>query len=110
MKYIILFVFSVFISSISQTMLKHSADKKYDNPVKEYLNPFVIIAYALFFGSTIMTTLAYKYVPLSMGPVIEASGYFFVAMLGYFFLKEKITKKKMIGLIVILAGIIVFNL
>lgn len=110
MKYILLFVFSVFVSSVSQTMLKHSANKTYNNPIKEYMNPFVITAYAFFLGSTIMTTLAYKYVPLSLGPVIEASGYFFVAILGYYFLKEKITKRKLLGLLVILAGIIVFNL
>lgn len=110
MRYIILFIVSVFISSVSQTMLKHSADKKYGNPIKEYFNPIVITAYAFFFGSTVMTTLAYKYVPLSLGPVIEASGYFFVAILGYFFLKEKFTKKKIIGLIVILVGITIFNL
>ena len=42
--YIFLFVFSVFISSVSQTILKTSAEKKYDNRLQEYLNPKVIIA------------------------------------------------------------------
>ncbi|MCM1157255.1 MAG: EamA family transporter [Bacteroidales bacterium] len=110
MNYIALFIFSVFVSSVSQTMLKSSADRKYDNPVKEYLNPIVITAYAFFFGSTVMTTLAYKYVPLSLGPVIEASGYFFVAALGYIFLKERFSRRKVLGLFVILLGIIVFNI
>ncbi len=110
MKYIILFICSVFISSVSQTMLKISANRQYANVVNEYMNPLVIIAYIMFFGSTIMTTFAYKYVPLSMGPVIEASGYFFVAILGYIFLKERFSKRKIIGLFVILVGIIIFNI
>lgn len=110
MKYILLFVFSVFVSSVSQTMLKHSADKKHDSAVKEYLNPIVIAAYVFFLGSTVMTTLAYKFVPLSLGPVIEASGYFFVAALGYIFLKERFSRRKLLGLFVILLGIIIFNL
>lgn len=108
--YIILFVFSVFISSISQTMLKSSANKEHSSGWKEYLNPVVIIAYMLFLFSTILTTLSYKNVPLSMGGIIEASGYFFVAILGYFFLKEKLSKRKIFGLCVILFGILVFNL
>ena len=110
MKYIALFVFSVFISSISQTMLKCSANKKHENGLKEYLNPLVITAYIIFVCSTVLTTVSYKFVPLSMGGIIEASGYFFVAILGYIFLKEKISKRKLCGLFVILAGIVVFKM
>lgn len=110
MKYIILFLCSVFVSSISQIMLKKSANKTYDNALKEYLNPWVIIAYGLFFASTLITVTAYKYVPLSLGPILESSGYFFVTILGMIFLKEKVGKKKALGLLVILAGIIIFNL
>lgn len=110
MSYIILFLFSVFISSVSQIMLKLSANKKYVNKMNEYANPIVIGAYAIFFISTVLTTLAYKKVPLSLGPIIEASGYFYVSILGYFMLKEKISRRKLIGLFVILAGIIIFNL
>lgn len=110
MKYIILFLCSVFVSSISQIMLKKSANKTYDNALKEYLNPWVIIAYGLFFASTLITVTAYKYVPLSLGPILESSGYFFVTILGMIFLKEKVGKKKAIGLLVILCGIIIFNL
>lgn len=110
MRYILTFICSVFISSVSQTMLKKSADKKYENIIKEYMNPVVVIAYAMFFLSTILTTLSYKNVPLSLGAVIEASGYIFVAVLGYFFLHEKIGKRKTLGLAIILIGIVVFNL
>lgn len=109
MKYMILFLVAVFISSVSQIMLKKSANKTYDNAIKEYLNPWVILAYGLFFGATLVTVLAYKYVPLSMGPILESTGYFFVTILGMIFLKEKVGKKKAVGLVVILVGIIIFN-
>lgn len=110
MKYIILFLGAVFISSVSQIMLKKSANKSYDNKLKEYMNPWVIIAYGLFFGATLVTVVAYKYVPLSLGPILESSGYFFVTILGMIFLKEKVGKKKSLGLLIILAGIVIFNL
>ena len=110
MKYIILFLSAVFISSVSQIMLKKSANKTYESKLKEYMNPWVIIAYGLFFGATLVTVIAYKYIPLSLGPILESAGYFFVTILGMVFLKEKVGKKKALGLLIILAGIIVFNL
>ena len=108
--YIFLFVFSVFISSVSQTILKTSAEKKYDNRLQEYLNPKVIIAYGIFFLSSLITVVAYKYVPLSLGPILESCGYIFITLLGYFILHEKVGKKKLIGLMVILMGIGIFNI
>ena len=105
-----IFVLSVLVSSISQIMLKKSADKTYDSRLGEYLNPRVITAYGLFFLSTIITVFAYKYVPLSSGPILDSSGYIFVAVLGYIFLKERFTKKKIIGMILILMGIALFSL
>lgn len=108
--YICIFVASVFISSVSQIMLKRSAQKTYESKLKEYLNPLVIIAYILFFGCTLITMYALKVVPLSMAPVLEASGYIFVAVLSRIFLKEKISRKKALGLGVIICGILVYAL
>ena len=107
---IAVFLGSVLVASISQIMLKKSADKKYDRWIDEYLNFRVIFAYGLFFLSSLLTVYAYKFVPLSLGPVLEASGYIFVSVMGYFSLKEKIGRKKLLGLIVIIAGIVIFNL
>ena len=78
--------------------------------VKEYLNPLVIGAYGMFFCSVILTMLALKYVPLSMSPILESTGYIFVSVMGYFFLKEKFTKRKLAGFALILAGVIIFNI
>ena len=106
--YIIIFLCSVFISAVSQIILKASADRKYENRLQEYLNPRVIIAYGIFFLSSLMTILAYRGVPLSMGPVLEASGYVWVAVLGRLTLKEEINRRKLIGMIVIICGIVIF--
>lgn len=54
--------------------------------------------------------LALKYVPLSMSPILESTGYIFVSVMGYFFLKEKFTKRKLAGFALILAGVIIFNI
>ena len=109
-KYIVVFLFSVLISSISQIILKKSASSDHKSLLKEYLNPRVIIAYFFFFFSTLLTMFAYKGVPLSLGSLIEAVGYIYIPVLSYFFLNEKITKKAVLGSIFIICGIIVYNL
>lgn len=107
--YLIIFVLSVVVSSVSQLLLKMSANSQYETRLAEYLNPKVIIAYMLFFGATLITVLAYQYVPLSLGPVLESTGYIFVTLLGYFVLKEKIGKQKLVGMLVIIVGVLLFN-
>ncbi|MCM1160033.1 MAG: EamA family transporter [Roseburia sp.] len=108
--YIMIFLASVFIASISQVLLKKSAMKQYDYKFGDYLNLYVICGYGLLFLSMFLTILAYRGVDLKTGPVIEATSYIYVAVLSAIFLKERITKKKTIGLLVIVIGILVSNL
>lgn len=106
----LIFIFGVFISSISQIILKKAAQKEYPNKIREYLNARVIFAYIIFFGATLCSIWAYTVIPLSLGPILESAGYLFVAVLSWLFLKEKITKKKMLGLSIIIIGIIIYSL
>ena len=99
-----------FISSISQVMLKKSADRKYDSAIKEYLNPLVIGAYTIFVISTFLSILAYKGIPLSMGPILEATGYFYVTFFGIRIFYEKMNGKKLAALGLIIVGIIAYAL
>lgn len=107
---IILFLIAVFVSSVSQIILKKSALKTHGSIVKEYLNVFVIVSYIMFFLASLMIVTAYSKVPLSMGPILEATGYIWVSVLGVMILKEHINKKKLLGMLLIILGIIAFNL
>lgn len=108
--YIVLFLVSVLISSCSQIALKKSANKKYDNKIKEILNPVVFGAYCCFFGASLLTVIAYRGVDLSWGPVLETTSYIYIMVLSYLFLHERITKKKVIGNIIIIFGIMIYAL
>lgn len=108
--YLLIGFFSVFVSSVSQTLLKKASMKEHKSILGEYLNFPVIFAYCLFFASTLLTMLAYKKLPLSMSPAFESSSYIFVTIFGVTMFKEKITRKKLIALAMILAGIIIFTL
>lgn len=108
--YVGIYLCSVFVASLSQILLKTAANRKYPDKIREYLNRYVIAGYALLFVSTILTMLALKKVPLSWANVIESSGYFFVFIMGYLILKERFSKRKIVGILVIFAGIGVFLL
>lgn len=105
-----IYLLGVVVSSIAQILLKKSANLKKESKLKEYLNFKTIFAYGIFFGATFCTLLAYKYVPLSMGVILNSTEYIFVAILSYFLLKEKISKKKLIGLITIIIGVVIFSI
>ena len=99
MIYWLFLVASVIVASFSQVLLKKSAAKKYDNVIKEYLNPYVIIGYMMMVGTTVLTILAYRGIE-----------YILIMILSFFFFKEPITKRKVFGNALILLGIIVFYL
>mgnify|MGYP004449743963 FL=1 len=101
-------LFGTFISAVSQVLLKKAADRKYDNPIKEYLNPVVISAYTIFVVSTFMSILAYRVVPLSYGPILEATSYVYVTFFGVKIFHEKINKTKLAALALIVAGIVIY--
>ena len=87
--YLFIGFFSVFVSSVSQTLLKKESMKEHQNIAKEYLNFPVIFAYGLFFASTLLTMLAYKKLPLSMSPAFESSSYIFVTISGQLFSRKE---------------------
>lgn len=107
MKEYSLFLLSVFISSVSQIMLKKSTGILYKSWWMEYINLYVIVAYVIFILSTFLTMYAYRGVPLSLGPILEATSYIYVSIMSFIFLKEEIKRKKIIGLIFIIIGILI---
>lgn len=107
---IILFLAAVFVAAVSQVLLKKAAMRHYESVLREYLNPLVIVAYGFFFLATAVDVIAYHEVPLSLGPILEASSYVYVTIFGAVFFRERITGAKLRALIVILLGIAVFSI
>lgn len=103
-------LFGVFISGISQVLLKKSAGRQYSSAIREYLNPFVIVAYALFFGATLLSVYAYKGIPLSMGPILDATGYIYVTIFGIAIFHERLNRRRVLALALIILGIVVYSL
>ncbi len=100
----------VFVSAVSQVLLKKSAMEDHGSMAGEYLNPLVVIAYALFVGATLLSTIAYKGIPLSMGPILDATGYIYVTVFGVLIFHERLDRRKLVALALILVGIAVYSL
>lgn len=99
-----------FFSAISQVLLKQSANKKHKSPLREYLNWRVILAYGIYFGVLLLNTWCYTRVDMRYGPVIDTAAYVFVLLFSWAILKEKITRVKLIGNLVIVLGIVIYTL
>ena len=102
--------YAVIVSSASQMLLKKGATKKYESVLREYLNPWVISGYGLMVLSTLCVIYAYRGIAYKNGAIIESLGYLLIMFLSRIFFGEKITKKKLIGNLIILTGVLVFYL
>jgi len=108
--YIVLMVIAELIASTSQILLKKSAGKHYSSVIREYLNAFVIIGYGMLVVSMLICIICYKGLPYMGVVVMEPLAYIMVMILGRIVFKEKITVRKIVGMVLILAGILVFYL
>jgi len=105
-----IFIAGAFVTAVSQTLLKMSANREHRNQIREYLNPFVIGSYVLFVLVLTMNVIGYQWIEYKYGSIINCLSYVFIMLLGFGFLKEKITWQKIVGNTVIIIGIIVFAL
>ena len=99
-----------FFTAVSQILLKQSSNIKYENKIREYLNFRVILSYGIFFLILLLNTWCYTKVEMRYGPVIDTAAYVFVLLLSRLILKEKFTKGKILGNLIIITGILIYTL
>lgn len=97
-------------TAVSQILLKQSANKTYRHPIFEYLNWRVILSYGIFAGVLLLNTYAYTRVDMKYGAVIDTFSYVFVMLLSFLILKEKMTKRRLLGNLIIMTGVFIYTL
>ena len=102
--FILIMLSGTFFSAVSQILLKQSANIKYENNFR------VILSYTIYMLILLLNTWCYTKVDMRYGPVIDTAAYVFVLLLSHFILKEKITKGKIMGNLIIIAGILIYTL
>lgn len=109
-KYMLLMLVCTVFSAVSQILLKQSANQEHESALKEYLNWRVITAYMIFGSVLLVNTYAYTQVDMKYGPVLDTFTYVFVLTLSWLVLKEKITRGKLIGNLLIVAGVLIYTM
>ncbi len=103
---VIIYLVTPLLSAVSQLILKKTADNPRYTGVRAYLNAPVISAYALFFGCMLLNVVALRTLELTVASILEASSYIYVMLLSWWFLREKITPRRLIGNLLIIVGIV----
>jgi len=103
---VIIYLITPLLSALSQLILKKAADNPKYTGIRAYLNLPVIFAYGLFFGCMLLNVVALRTLDLTIASVLEASSYIYVMLLSWLFLKERISKRRLIGNLIIIVGIV----
>lgn len=107
----ILVILGILSCSLSQLLLKKSANKEHRSSIFEVINPLVVFSYIIFFCSLLINIWAMsRGLELKELAMLESLGYVFVPLLSFLVLKENISKRTIYAIIVILLGIFVFYL
>ena len=60
--------------------------------------------------STVLSVLAYRGIPLSMGPILDATGYLWVTLFGVTVFHERMGGRRFLALALIILGIAIYAL
>lgn len=101
---------AVIIASASQVLLKKKADKAPKSFLKKFLNGPVILSYVLLLTSMMLNSLALRRMDMTVLPCITATSFLWIMVLSAIFLGEKPTRRKVIGVVMILIGVLVSHL
>jgi multidrug transporter EmrE-like cation transporter len=108
----ILYLVSVIVfTGSSQVLLKmgaNSANKK--KFIVAYANPYTFTAYSLYMLTTILTVYALKNIPLNLFYASTSLKFVLILILSRLMLREKINSRKVFAVLLIVAGVIVFNM
>lgn len=106
--YILILVLICFISAFSQVLLKKASLQKYESFWQQYLNPYVICGYALFFLVILVNIYILRHISITVTSAISESLPLVLSFVtGRIFFAEPLTKKKIIGMIFIISGILI---
>ena len=107
--YYIIVILSVLVAAGAQMLLKKAASNHYPTFWRQYVNPWVIGAYAVLGVSMVVNIFAMsRGIQLKEVGIIESLSYLFVPVLAFFIFGEKLSWRKIGAIGVIIIGIIIF--
>jgi small multidrug resistance pump len=112
LKYLLIAFGAVILTSIAQVLLKLGAlnNSKHSTWIRQYLNLYIFSGYGIFIIVTIINLYAYKFLPLKYAVILLPFVFIFVTLFSIFILKETFSKRKLISYLIIVIGVVIYNL
>ncbi len=99
------------MASSGQLLLKRGALRGRERwLLASFFDPFSIAGYTLMLSSTVTSTIALKTLPLHVTVSLAPVGFLIVTVLSVTILRERMRRHHVFGMLLILAGIVIFNL
>ena len=92
--YIGLNLFSVFLASCTQVILKKSAMNERLSGLSYFVNPATVTAYSIFLGCCLLTFYCLSHLPMITVNVLECSAYVYILFFDRIFFGKPITMRK----------------
>ena len=110
-KFYLCAAFAVLLNTVAQVLLKVGANKTTDKSlILKYLNGYVLLGYAIFLNVTLLNLYAYKYIPIKMAVIFVPFTFILIGLFSFVLLKEEISIRQLISSLIIIVGVVVYNL
>ncbi len=109
MSFYIYMALCVLLTGAGQILLKLGSRSK-QSLLGMYMNPYTLSGYVTLFIVTIFSVLALRGIELKTFYAFMALNYVAITLLSIFILKEALSKNRTIAIILIVFGVVVFNL
>ncbi|PID27453.1 MAG: hypothetical protein CR982_05785 [Candidatus Cloacimonadota bacterium] len=106
---IILGYLGVLLTGFAQLLLKKGSSKQ-NSKLSIYLNKFTILGYFLMLVVTLLNLYVYRYLDVKYGVIFLPFTFVVVNFLSYFILKESFSKNQLLSTLIIVIGVVVFNM
>jgi multidrug transporter EmrE-like cation transporter len=106
----LLMIIAIILTGVGQVVLKiGSGNNQNQNLLDPYLNPASLTGYGLYLISTVFLLYSLREIPLKLFAAVSSLNFIIVLFLTGLLLKESITKQKILAVMLIVAGVIIFN-
>lgn len=108
---ILCLVLVIVFTGSSQVLLKVGAKKANKKKfIVAYVNPYTFVAYSFYALTTLLTVYALKDIPLNLFYATTSLKFVLILILSKLMLQEKIKSGKIFAVLLIVVGVVVFNM
>jgi multidrug transporter EmrE-like cation transporter len=102
------FLASVVMAASGHVFIKKGATRTHSF-IGSFFDPFVIAGYVFMLASTVAATISLKTMPLKVTVSLQPLGFILIVLLSVVFLHERMRRHHLWGMLLILAGIVIFS-